>query len=113
MARYSQKLSHFSSYGACVNQTAICNGKKDCVDNSDELTIECQPDIEEKMRGSCSVEQFQCKTGECIPYDNLCDGSAECRDKSDETVEFCAPKCCPPFGFRCGMSCCGSLFDTI
>lgn len=102
---------------------------------SDELTEKCAPHSEDKLRGKCSADQFQCKTGECIPIDNLCDGSkgktqlqiqinelnvciefyffffffvfkSECQDSSDETVEYCASKCCPPFGFRCGYGAC-------
>lgn len=93
----------FSAYGACVNKTAECNGVKECADNSDELTVKCLPNLEEKLRGNCSALQFQCTSGECIPEDTLCDGIAECRDRSDESVESCTSKCCPPFGFRCGL----------
>lgn len=48
------------------------NGVKDCVDNSDELTEQCLKDNDEKLRGKCSAEQFQCNSGECIPLDSLC-----------------------------------------
>lgn len=70
------------------------------------MTEKCLPNIEETLRGNCSAEQFQCRSGECIPVDSLCDGTAECSDFSDESVENCASKCCPPFGFRCGYGAC-------
>lgn len=70
---------------------------------ADELTTKCLPNIEEKIQGDCSVDQFHCKSSECIPFDSLCDGVKDCSDASDESVEFCASKCCPPFGFRYGV----------
>lgn len=79
---------------------------QDCADNSDELTEKCLPNIEEMLRGNCSAEMFQCRTGQCIPLDAVCDGRVECPDRSDESVAFCTSKCCPPFGFRCGYGGC-------
>lgn len=76
------------------------------MDNSDELTERCIPDIDEKQRGNCSIDQFQCNSGECIPIESACNGSPDCSDKTDEIVQHCAPKCCPPFGFRCGYGAC-------
>lgn len=39
------------------------------------MTENCLPNNEERIRGRCSADQFQCKSGECIPIDLLCDGS--------------------------------------
>lgn len=70
------------------------------------MTEKCIPNVEENLRGNCSVELFQCKSGECIPMDSSCDGRVDCSDASDEKIESCASKCCPPFGFRCGYGGC-------
>lgn len=42
---------------------------------ADELSEKCLPDNDEKKRGRCSADEFQCRSGECIPIDNLCDGT--------------------------------------
>lgn len=89
-----------------MSKDAECNGKVECPDGSDELTEKCIPDLDKKLQGNCTVEEFQCKSGECVPIEALCNGPADCMDKSDEQVESCASKCCPPFGFRCGYGGC-------
>lgn len=49
------KYAFQCAYGACVDGSAECNSKKDCVDNSDELTIKCPGVLEYlKDRGNCS-----------------------------------------------------------
>uniref|UniRef100_A0A8C3CHK9 Transmembrane serine protease 15 n=1 Tax=Cairina moschata TaxID=8855 RepID=A0A8C3CHK9_CAIMO len=34
--------------------------------------------------GSCTLEEYQCRSGECIPLHNLCDNLPQCEDGSDE-----------------------------
>lgn len=58
------------NYGACVNYTARCNGLIDCIDASDEIACDRDPnDI-------CSDREFQCSTNhlECIPLTEVCNG---------------------------------------
>lgn len=35
------------NYGACIDSTAKCDGRVDCVDSSDETDLECPPLINE------------------------------------------------------------------
>lgn len=62
----------FTEFVSFFSSLFCSNGVKDCADNSDELTEKCLTNNEEKLRGKCSAEQFQCNSGECIPIDNLC-----------------------------------------
>ena len=32
----------------------------------------------------CTVDDFECPSGECIPYELRCDGNNDCDDGSDE-----------------------------
>ncbi|XP_050567843.1 LOW QUALITY PROTEIN: enteropeptidase [Cygnus atratus] len=34
--------------------------------------------------GACTLEEYQCRSGECIPLHNLCDNLPQCEDGSDE-----------------------------
>lgn len=91
-----------------MDSDSECNGVKDCVDNSDELTLKCPGVLESfDLKGDCRVGNFKCKTSkECIPDDKVCDGKVDCKDRSDETVERCAAYYCPSYGFRCGYGGC-------
>lgn len=42
------------TYGACVSGKMECNGHKDCIDNSDEQTLNC-PGVKESLSrtGTC------------------------------------------------------------
>lgn len=63
---------------ACLNNTQICDKKKDCEDNSDEegCPYNCSP---------CSKLNFKChKTCKCLSWNYVCDNDLECEDGSDE-----------------------------
>lgn len=75
------------SYGACIDGDAICNGIKDCIDNSDETLSNC---INSSFNTSCAKDQFKCNNRQCIAKSNLCDGIADCTDNSDETIIQCS-----------------------
>lgn len=74
-------------YGACVDGDSICNGIKDCADNSDETVSSCTRN--NGTFGECLSSQFKCTSGQCIDSTSLCDGTVDCRDQSDETAIAC------------------------
>lgn len=89
-----------------------CNGKKDCPDNSDELTINCHRNGNtqtDTVSGNCTkFAEFQCNSGKCIPIELLCDGEPNCDDNSDETRDRCFAVYCPQFAFQCDYGACVS-----
>lgn len=93
-------------YGACVSGNAECNGRKDCADNSDELSPKCPSKTLGPPQGACKTGEYQCLNGVCISDDDVCDGVNTCPDGSDETVERCASITCPTYAFRCGYGAC-------
>lgn len=55
----------------------VCDGKAQCMDNSDE-SLGCM-DVEKRCKG------FLCKNKQCLTDKNwLCDGADDCGDNSDE-----------------------------
>ncbi|KAL9987310.1 hypothetical protein ACROYT_G001594 [Oculina patagonica] len=69
----------------CVKDSSRCDGKPDCLDNSDEINC------------TCLQNQFQCPSGKCLAAEKLCDGYKDCPDGSDEK-RHCTPK---PYEFQC------------
>ena len=80
----------------CILTTYLCDGNRDCEDNSDEnnctyktLTAESIELVNNthsinNVYEYCSDLYFHCASGECIPLDQQCDGRAQCADSSDE-----------------------------
>ena len=69
----------------CTLVTAICDGRNDCGDMSDEENCEHQ----------CPEHEFKCvKSGRCIHGAWKCDGDADCMDGSDEAEETCHKRPC-------------------
>nr|CAD7195790.1 unnamed protein product [Timema douglasi] len=60
----------------CVSRSAICDGRYDCQDFSDE---------DDCARKPCSRYEFRCENGPCISIRLRCDGKVDCPfDTSDE-----------------------------
>ncbi|XP_070072746.1 vitellogenin receptor Yl [Drosophila takahashii] len=69
--------------GECFTLNHRCNGRQDCVDNSDEL--DCDEQHRRKPKVQCSHRQFACHNGEqCVDKERRCDDRKDCRDQSDE-----------------------------
>lgn len=68
-----------SSSDECLELSQRCDGKADCLDQSDELNCAKEKELH------CDATQFKCKDGtKCIPLSQRCDKHFNCGDNSDE-----------------------------
>ncbi|XP_068160698.1 SCO-spondin [Antennarius striatus] len=103
------------SFG-CVNSALVCNGRRDCLDGSDEehcgSTVRPATTPQGPLLPSpCSNKQFSCTSGECVHLDRRCDLQMDCLDGSDE--KDCVDCIMSPWTAwsACSVSCgLGSLF---
>ncbi|XP_070504718.1 modular serine protease-like [Chironomus tepperi] len=99
------RYSFRCAYGACIDPTNVCNERKDCLDGSDELSINCIEEEENEHVG-CPLDQYRCRSGECIDTENVCNGEVDCSDGSDEEENICLKITCPQNAFRCRYGAC-------
>ncbi|CAK1554719.1 unnamed protein product [Leptosia nina] len=94
--------------GQCILKSAVCDGRIDCDDGSDEDTC--------GHNGMCQPNEYQCANNKCVLKTWFCDSDDDCGDGSDEAncglsdsaqncsrTEFeCASKNqCIPRSFHC------------
>ncbi len=73
----------------CLKRTAICDGKFDCKDRSDELCNDVCHAIPLKPWEEDIVKKCKEDMGRCVSVKQYCDGIAQCPDASDETQAGC------------------------
>lgn len=88
----------------CLPKSKVCDGKKDCENNSDEQNCPCKDG------------DIKCKNGQCVSSQKACDGVRDCQDGVDEGVR-CDYKrsvsCSFEDDFLCGYKLTSSSKDKV
>ncbi|KAM8927903.1 basement membrane-specific heparan sulfate proteoglycan core protein [Pelodytes ibericus] len=94
--------------GQCIPRDYLCDGERDCMDGSDELSC--------GTPSPCEPNEFKCRNGRCALKLWRCDGDNDCGDSSDELncptkgpSDMCAPdqfvcvnsRTCIPASYQC------------
>ncbi|XP_060656762.1 serine protease nudel [Drosophila nasuta] len=72
--------THRCPLGACLPQSALCDGRSDCHDNSDEEESKCR-----ELKQRCGPGEMKCRSSnKCVPKSKFCDHVPDCEDMTDE-----------------------------
>nr|NP_523947.2 nudel [Drosophila melanogaster]P98159.2 RecName: Full=Serine protease nudel; Flags: Precursor [Drosophila melanogaster]AAF50656.1 nudel [Drosophila melanogaster] len=72
--------THRCPLGTCLPQAAMCNGRSDCHDGSDEEETKCR-----QQKQQCAPGEMKCRTSfKCVPKSKFCDHVPDCEDMTDE-----------------------------
>ncbi|TDG47498.1 hypothetical protein AWZ03_006090 [Drosophila navojoa] len=72
--------THRCPLGACLPQSALCNGRNDCHDGSDEDEAKCR-----ELKQRCGPGEMKCRSSaKCVPKSKFCDHVPDCEDMTDE-----------------------------
>ncbi|XP_052226737.1 complement factor I-like isoform X2 [Dreissena polymorpha] len=80
----------------CLENSKVCNGVRDCLDETDELDCDTKALLPE----ACGVDMFPCDGAQCHSKTKLCDSFPDCSDGYDESATVC------PCEFRCAGGTC-------
>ncbi|KAM8710459.1 hypothetical protein ACLKA7_017128 [Drosophila subpalustris] len=72
--------THRCPLGACLPPSALCDGRSDCHDNSDEEESRCR-----QLQQRCGPGEMKCRSSsKCVHKSKFCDHVPDCEDMTDE-----------------------------